>query len=243
MVETFDNLLLLGRPASGKSEFIDFIKNVPLTTRAEKYHIGPFEEMDDFPWIWEKFMEDNLWEAAGCERRYSFGGDNPGLAKKGAPLFDFCIQKINATYVQMLEKKGTLFIEFARGGNDGFRKALNDLSNDILKRACILFIYVSKEESFRRNEARYQEQLKHSILAHKVPDETMNTFYTTHDWLELTNHKESGFLKLQNISVPFVTMKNEPELTDPKLLDQRVGPCMRKLMELKRTCPTFQKSF
>ena len=95
MGRIFENLLLLGRPASGKSEFIDFMKRVPETDRAAKYHIGRFEELDDFPWIWQKFMEDNMWEAAGYPRRFSFGGANPGLAKEGGALFDFCIKKFN----------------------------------------------------------------------------------------------------------------------------------------------------
>ncbi len=60
MSQLFQNILLLGRPASGKSEFIDFMKQVSDTDRASKYHIGKFKEMDDFPWIWEKFNPSKL---------------------------------------------------------------------------------------------------------------------------------------------------------------------------------------
>ena len=67
----FKKLILLGRPASGKSEFIDFLKNTPEKERAQNYHIGPFKELDDFLWLWEKFKEDDLWETAGHPRRYS----------------------------------------------------------------------------------------------------------------------------------------------------------------------------
>jgi len=49
MATVFENLLLLGRPASGKSEFIDFMKNVNDEERAKRYHIGPFEELDEVP--------------------------------------------------------------------------------------------------------------------------------------------------------------------------------------------------
>ena len=35
MTRTFDHLLLLGRPAAGKSEFIDFMKKTTDAERAE----------------------------------------------------------------------------------------------------------------------------------------------------------------------------------------------------------------
>ncbi|MBI2346657.1 MAG: hypothetical protein HYV03_07250 [Deltaproteobacteria bacterium] len=235
----FQNLLLLGRPASGKSEFIDFLKGVPTAERAEKYHIGSFEELDDFPWLWQKFMEDNLWEAAGHNRRYSSGGENPGLKQEGAPLFDFCIEKFNVEYQQKYAANpafynaNTLFIEFSRGGEVAYGRALNRLSPEILKQSAIVFILVSYEESCRRNDARYNEKLQHSILAHKVPDATMKLFYRTHDWLELTNGKSDGHLTINDVRVPFVTVRNEPEVTDPVLLKQRYAPALGKLWELQ----------
>lgn len=229
MADIFNNILLLGRPASGKSEFIDFMKSVPEKERAARYHVGPFQELDDFPWIWDKFMEDNIWEKTGYPRRFSFGGDNPGLSKEGWPLFDFCMQKFNAEYKP---HDGTLFIEFARGGEKAYEKALEKLVPQILKSSAILFVYVDYAESCRRNEARYREKLQHSILAHKVPDETMKNFYQTHDWLDLTQNKESGRINIQGFRIPFVTMNNQPELTDPAALDKRYGPALRRLKEL-----------
>ena len=231
MSSIFKNLFLLGRPASGKSEFIDFMKKVPEGVRAAKYHIGPFEEIDDFPWIWAKFKEDDVWEAAGYPRRYSFGGANPGMSKEGAPLLDFCMAKFNQE-VAKHKTLNTLFIEFSRGGFDGYAKAFSKLDPSIFKKAAILFIHVSYEESCRRNESRYQEKLQHSILAHKVPESTMQTFYQTHDWLHLTQDKPDGFLTLGGREVPFVTMNNTPELTDPVLLEKRYQPALARLMEL-----------
>ncbi|MBI5298871.1 MAG: hypothetical protein HY877_01020 [Deltaproteobacteria bacterium] len=186
-------------------------------------------------------MDDNLWEKAGYPRRYSFGGTNPGLLKESGALFDFCIQKFNAEYIKHYQnndafyKDSTLFIEFARGGLEGYTKSLHQLSLEILKNSAILFVNVSYEESCRRNNARYQEKMKHSILAHKVPDETMQNFYQVHDWGRLTEEKASGVLTVQNVRLPFVTMNNEPELTDPVLLDQRYGLALRKLMELNES--------
>lgn len=239
MHSTFDNILLLGRPASGKSEFIDFMKHLPAAERAAQYHVGAFEEMDDFPWIWEKFMEDNLWEAAGYPRRYSSGGDNPGMMPEGGPLFDFCLQKFNQEFERRLTAQpeffpqSTLFIEFARGGQNAYQRALAALSPAILQRACILFVLVSYPESCRRNDARYQAQLKHSVLAHKVPDATMAAFYQTHDWLELTHQQPQGYLPVNGVRVPYVTVDNEIEPRTPAAYAARYGDPLRKLMGLR----------
>ena len=77
---TFDHLFLFGLPASGKSEFIDFMKKQSPQTLEEDYHLGLFEEMDDFVWLWEKFLEDDLWERVGKGRLFSVrDGENYGL--------------------------------------------------------------------------------------------------------------------------------------------------------------------
>ena len=46
--QTFDIILLNGRPAAGKSEIIDYLKQVPLNERIQRFHIGAFDEIDDF---------------------------------------------------------------------------------------------------------------------------------------------------------------------------------------------------
>jgi len=189
MSDIFQNLLVLGRPACGKSEFIDFLKHSPEELRCKCLHIGRFEEVDDFPWLWEKFMEDALWEKAGYERLYTkeYMPGNPGMAPKGAKLFDWCMHKFNEVisrqYLGREEfyRDSTLLIEFSRGGIEGFKKALGILDRAILAQAAIFYIQVSREESWRRNVARYQEKLRHSILAHMVPRETYDFFYDLND--------------------------------------------------------------
>lgn len=240
MVKTFDHLLLLGRPASGKSEFTNFMKNIPDGERVEKFHIGRFEEVDDFLWIWEKFMEDDLWEKAGCPRLYSkyYMPGNPSMVPEGERLFKFCMHKFNdAVKENYLSRPDfyndhTLFIEFARGRKHAFKNALEDLAQEILSRAAILFVYVTREESWRRNVARYEEEKKHSILAHMLPKETFNYFYSDHDWLDLTHNEPSGFVAVRGLKIPFVTMNNEPESTDPVVFARRYGDALGKLYGL-----------
>lgn len=238
MKKAFDNLIVIGRPACGKSEFFDFIKNrVGSEERQEKFFIAPFVELDDFVWLWDKCMEDDLWERLGCERVVSKRSGHAYLVTNWK-LYDFLIEKINReaarTAADGFYKDGTLLIEFARGTKDAYRNALNRLSKEILERAAVFYIKVSFEESMRRNDARYQEKLKHSILAHKVPDEEMREYYHADDWEDITGGKESGHLALRGVNVPFVTMMNEPESKDLKVLAGRYEAALGRLWQLKR---------
>ncbi|MDO8526072.1 MAG: hypothetical protein Q7T03_00120 [Deltaproteobacteria bacterium] len=229
----FKNIILLGRPASGKSEFIDFLKKTPVQERQEKFHVGNISELDDFLWLWEKFVEDDIWEAAGFPRRCSKKVGHGYVVSDGS-ILDFCFAKFNAEYPKQ-PKDGTLFVEFARGAADGgYQHALSSLSDAILKDAAILFIYASYEESCRRNDARFQEKLKHSVLAHKVPEEDMIRFGKEIDWLTITQEKSAGHLKIRNHNIPFVTMNNEPELKpgNPDL-EVRYKTALDQLMKLK----------
>lgn len=238
-MKTFDNILLLGRPAAGKSEFIDFLKKTPAEERARNFHIGEFEELDDFVWLWEKFKEDDLWEEAGYPRLYSHrDGNNMGLEPHAGKLFDLMFTKFNHEYEKKYLNnpnffdKGTLFIEFSRGGEEGFARAFERLSKEMVKRSAILYIDVSFEESWRRNVARYEEKLKHSILAHMATRKVMEHFYKTNDWQKITDNRPQGSIKIQGIDVPFFTMHNEPELKDHGLLSERYKPALDCLMKL-----------
>lgn len=179
--EVFDILLLLGRPASGKSEFIDFMEKCPLERRASRYHIAPFSVLDDFPILWEKFEEDDLWESLGRKRLYSRPADgNYSVVDSG--IWPFLIEKVNHRVAEVLTdatalSHRTLIIEFSRGGNHGYAEALKRLSGQILSRAAILYVFVSFEETRRRNIARYDEEGKNRILTHSVPSQELERTY------------------------------------------------------------------
>lgn len=227
----FKSLILIGRPASGKSEFIDFMKKCSDVERAEKYHLNPISELDDFLWLWQKFVEDDCWEAAGYTRRFSKKVDHAYVITD-ASILDYCLACFNAEFPKQSENS-TVLVEFARGARDGgYLHALSRLSDDILKDAGILFIYASYEEACRRNEARYQEKLKHSVLAHKVPEEDMIRFGKEIDWLKITDEQPSGTLQIRGMSVPFVTMSNEPELKEAGPLGLRYRAALDTLYKL-----------
>lgn len=227
-------LILIGRPASGKSEFIHLLKNIQEAERATNYHIGRMTELDDFVWLWEKFVEDDLWEVAGHQRRFSKRAEHAYVLTDGT-LLDFLLAQFNVAF-DRAPKDGTVVIEFARGAGDGgYAHALHHLSDAILQDAAILFIYASYAESCRRNEARYQEKLKHSVLAHKVPEEDQVRFSKEIDWLELTHRQPQGYLPIRQFQVPFVTMDNEQELVDVAAFCQRCRAALDLLQGLARS--------
>jgi len=62
MNNIFDIIILNGRPASGKSEIIDYLKKTSDADRASRFHIGKLDEIDDFPMLWTWFEEDAILE-------------------------------------------------------------------------------------------------------------------------------------------------------------------------------------
>lgn len=236
--ETFDNLMLIGRAGSGKSELIDFLKNVKETERLEKYHIGKFEEMDDFPWLLSMFEDEDIWEKLGRPRKFSkkiekvYENMDYEIYKFTALKFDLEIRKLTAANGNYYNDR-TLFVEFARGREDGYKSTLGLFSPEVLKRTAIFYMDNTFEESMRRNTTRSCESdTNQTILCHKVPLGIMEGYYKTHDWDKLTAKKPDGDIIVNGVNVPFVTVWNIPESHDFKVLEARYSPPLKKLWEL-----------
>jgi thymidylate kinase len=233
-VPTFDILLLLGRPASGKSEFIDFIARAHPRDRAGQFHLGRLEIADDFPILWRTFEDDDAWERLGHSRLHSRRADG-NYAVSDDRLWAFLIERLNDQLpAGPRQPEATTLVEFSRGGVSGYRDALHGLSPAVLNRAAILYLSVSFEESWRRNLARYDAKRRGGILTHSVPREEMERTYGTDDWEDLTDKRSSGWIGVGKNKVPFVTLPNEPESADPRVLEPRYRGALDALFELRR---------
>ncbi len=124
----------------------------------------------------------------------------------------------------------TVVLEFARGGPEGaepplapplgYRHALSLLPPALTERATVLYVWVTPEESRRRNRerARPGPQGDASILHHGVPERVMSEDYGTDDmsWL-LRNARIPGTLTVPGpgrvFDVPAVVFDNRDDLT------------------------------
>jgi hypothetical protein len=228
---TFPILIITGRPAAGKSEVIDFLKKADPVERRTRFHIADFEELDDFVYVWETFEIDDILSHNGKPRiwtdeRYWF---------KDPFIWDLYIERINLEYRKKIARdpeyhaRMTTLIEFARGGEHGIGEALHVLHDDILRRARLLYIKVSYEESVRKNRRRARKGEEHSILYHSLPDEKMDFYYKSNDW-ETLAARNPDVIEVRGFKIPYAVFENEPEKThDPDLIGSELERVTAKI--------------
>jgi len=214
-MDTFDILLLIARPAAGKSEIIAHLKDTPIEKRIQQFHIGEFEELDDFPMLWTWFEEDAILSKLGHPRIHT--------DQEGCFLYDYqwdlLIERINLEYEKKIRdypdyhSSNTTVIEFARGtSHGGFQRAFKHLSKTIAERLAILYLDVSWEESLRKNRARFNPDKPDSILEHGLSDTKMESLYKSSDWDEVIAGQPDNIL-IQGIPVPYIVFENEDDVT------------------------------
>jgi hypothetical protein len=230
----FDILMLLARPAAGKSEVIRYLKSVPLAQRLSRFHVGAVDEIDDFPMLWTWFEEDDLLSQMGRPRLHS----TPDGYFLDDSLWDLLIRRISLEYHKRQRdypgrgEPVTALIEFSRGRqHGGYRQAFQHLSPEVAEHSAILYIDVTYEESLRKNRRRFNPDRPDSILEHGLSDEKIERLYRDNDWDELTGGAKSGRIPIQGIAVPFVVFDNADDVTTPggEPLGQRLEATLGKL--------------
>ncbi len=255
-----DLVLLLGLPASGKSEIRRLMSFMDGKEKKELFHIGETLDIDDFPYVFlmrrideelEKMGEKRIFYESDLKpfkdprdwltltnlinedytdlvqkrdlprsefakfiiKRIEDSGNIAGIGPRLSNLPDKIVKSVENAIEKESEKllndkfsnygkKGTIVIEFSRGGSAdsklplefpfGYRHSLSFLSEEILERSVILYVWVSPQESRRKNFQRSDPNNPGSILHHGVPEEVMIKEYGTDDmiWLEENSEKQ-----------------------------------------------------
>lgn len=229
----FDILLLIARPAAGKSEIIDYLKRTSPDMRTRRFHVGKFEEIDDFPMLWAWFEEDDLLEKMGHPRLHT----NQRGDFLYQYLWDVLIERIGLEYQKKLrnipdyEEEFTTIIEFSRGTeHGGYRSAFEHLPPQMLKKMAVLYIDVPWEESLRKNRKRFNPEKPDSILEHALPDSKLERLYKEIDWVEISSG-DPQYLTIQGIQVPYIVFNNEDDITTQRgdALGNRLEQVLQKL--------------
>ena len=238
MQNTFNILILRGRPASGKSEIIEYLKRTAPNLRQSRFHIARLDILDDFPMLWTWFEEDHLLVNKLGQ---------PPVHTNGKGYFKYpyqwnlLIERFNLEYQKRLRDHAdyhdhtTLVIEFARGTeHGGYAEALPHLSDEILSQAGIVYVNVPFEESLRKNRRRFNPERPDSILEHALPDDKLERLYRDDDWATVT-YNQPDILTLRSIRVPYVVFENADDVTTgkPDLLSARLELVLGRLWNLR----------
>ena len=236
----FEILLLLGRPAAGKSEILEHLRNTPLPSRVQKYHIGEMEVIDDFPMLWTWLEEDEILEKKFGKPRLHFDVDG---YFKYPYLWNLLIERIGLDYQKLVrddpecQQHTTVIIEFSRGSqHGGYQQAFEHLSDEILEKAGVIYVQVSYSESLRKNRLRFNPQRPDSILEHGLEDEKMERLYRMDDWHDMVLASSSQeYLNMRGRLIPYAVVENEDDVTTQggEPLSQRLEETLGKLWRIQ----------
>jgi len=234
--DIFDALILIGRPASGKSEIIDYLSSLDAEQRRRRFRLGELFVTDDFPMLWTWFEEDRLLSEMGKPPLHT---DEKGYFKQDY-LWDLLVRRLCLEYDKHRAERpegSSVIIEFSRGSSHGgYRRAFQQLSTRILESAVVLYVNVSFQESLRKNRRRFNPQAPHSILEHSLPEEKLRRLYEMDDWSELSS-QDFHFLSVGNVQVPYTVFENEEDYTTAGgvELGRRLALCCEQLWGLDTT--------
>jgi len=236
MSDIFHKIILLGRPASGKSEVINYVKNSSDEERLKRFHLGKIREIDDFPMLWTWFEEDAILEKKFGKARIHTTPDGYFIEEY---LWHLLIERISMDYGKLIRdhsdfhNEGTALIEFSRGTeHGGYKEAFKHLSPEVLKNAALVYINVPFEESLRKNRKRFNPNKPDSILEHGLPDEKLEKMYKEVDFEEVSKNSKTH-ININGVEIPYVVFENMPSKTDdPEILGPALDEVFGRLWKL-----------
>ena len=234
--DIFPIIILTGRPASGKSEIIDYLTRTPEAERRARFHIGELKILDDFPMLWAWFEEDDiLHKRLGQPRLHT---DDRGLFLYPY-LWNLLIERLSLEYQKIKRdtqddhNRTTVLIEFSRGTeHGGYANALPHLSDEILRNSGLVYVRVPYSESLRKNRRRFNPDRPDSILEHGLPDWKLKHLYEHDDW-EIIAAEDQKYLSVKSRQVPYAVFENGDDVTTdkPDLLGKRLENICGQLWE------------
>ena len=215
-METLDVIFLLGRPAAGKSEIIDFLLKLSNEERKKEFYMGKIDEIDDFPMLWTWYEEDEILANKLYKPRLHTTEDG---YFKYQYLWDLLIERISLEFekhkrdIPNYLEDYTALVEFSRGKeHGGYKEAFQYVSEELLKRGSILYVNVPFRESLRKNRKRFDPSKPDSILHHSLSDEKLTKLYKEVDWEEFKGN-DPEFVMIKGVKVPYVVFENEDDVT------------------------------
>src|SRR3989339_1335825 len=101
MEKTFDIVLLLALPASGKSEVRRFLKSMAPEELKKDFHIGENLQLDDFPYVHLMRRADDELLKLGKNRLFFVSGDKPFINPRD---WGTLIHLLNEDYYDLMKK-------------------------------------------------------------------------------------------------------------------------------------------
>ena len=220
-------LILIGRPASGKSEIVEHLRGLQAGRRIADFGLGELRVLDDFPYLWSWMEEDHLLESRLGQPRLHTDARGFFLYTH---LWDLLIERLAHDYIAASGELGSraaahsFILEFSRGSeHGGYQRALGRLDAAILSRAALMYVDVTFEESLRKNRRRFNPARPGSILEHSLSDEKTTRLYREDDWLDLSR-ADPQCLLLGGLRIPYVVFENQDDVTtgQTEALDRRL---------------------
>ncbi|MCD6106657.1 MAG: hypothetical protein J7J57_00325 [Caldisericaceae bacterium] len=228
-MDKFNVIFLLGRPAAGKSEIIDFLLKLPDAERKEQFYMGKIDVIDDFPLLWAWYEEDDI--LVNKFHKQKLHTTNDGYFKYQY-FWHLLIERISLEYKKRVRdisdymENYTTIVEFSRGKeHGGYKEAFQHVSKELLEYSAIIYVNVSFEESLRKNKMRSDSLRPDSILHHSLADEKLTRLYKEVDWEEFS-HGNSEFIQCNGMKVPYAVFENKDDVTT-----EGEGPLKNRIKE------------